>query len=78
MNPVFEDAVGSPLIVVTTERVLAGEAWHVDVVSDQHDVAHVEAGVQTSSSVGHYQSLHPQQEEHTHWICHLETENMRT
>lgn len=60
-----------PVVVVSTQRVLTSEARHVDVVLNEHDVAHAEASIKTPCSVCHNQSLHAQQEEDPHWIRHL-------
>lgn len=61
-----------PVIVVPTQRVLPGKAWHVDVISNEHHVTHVEAGIEPPRCICHNQSLHTQQEEHSNRVRHLE------
>ena len=63
---------GEPVVVGATQRVAPHQARQVDVVLDQHDVAHLEAAVETAGRVGDQQRPHAQQEEHTHGVGHLE------
>ena len=62
----------APVVVGATQWVVPHQARQVDVVLDQHDVAHAEAAVEAPGRVGHHQRPHAQQGEHTHGVRHLE------
>ena len=61
-----------PVFVGATQRVVPHQARQVDLVLDQHDVAHLVAAVEAPGRVGQYQRLHAEQREHTHGVRHLE------
>lgn len=64
--------VAVPVIIVTTQRVLPSKAWQVDVIFNDHDVAHIEAAIQSPCCISHNQSFYAQQEENSNWVRHLE------
>lgn len=58
----FTDAF-LPLIVGSPQRILPSQAEHADVIPNEHDVPHLEVGIEAPSSIGDNQDLHPQEEE---------------
>lgn len=52
-----------PLIVWSTQWILPSQAEHADVISNEHDVPHLEVGIQSPSSICDNQDLHPQEKE---------------
>lgn len=52
-----------PLIVGSPQGILPSQAEQADVISDEHDVPHLEVGIEAPSSIGDNQDLHPQEEE---------------
>ena len=61
-----------PFFIGATQRVVSHQARQVDVVLDQHDVAHLVAAVEAPGRVGQYQRFHAEQGEHTHGVGYLE------
>ena len=55
-------------VVLATQGVIGEE---VDVVSDDHDIAHFEVGVHTTGSIRHEESLHAHSLEYTHGESNL-------
>lgn len=62
-----------PVIVGSSQRVVSSKSGHVDVVLDDHDVAHFEVLVQASSCVRHDHSFDAHQLEDTHGQRNLES-----
>lgn len=61
----------SPFLIASTQGILASKSRHIDMVSDKHDVTHFKFRFEPSSSIGHNQSLNPEKEKHSYWICDL-------
>lgn len=55
--------VSLPLIVWSTQWILPSQAKGADVISNEHDVPHLEVGIQAPSRVCDNQDLHPQEKE---------------
>lgn len=53
-----------PLIIWSTQGILPSQAKQADVIPYEHDVPHLEVGIQSSSSICDNQDLHSQEKEH--------------
>ena len=67
----------SPLVVESSQGVVAGEAWHVEVVLEDHDVAHSVVLVEAPGRVGQDDRLHPQELEDAHGQGDLRRHNTK-
>ena len=61
----------TPFVIRTSQRVVASEAGHVDVVFDDHHVSHLVVLVQTAGCIGQDDRLHAQELEDPHGQCDL-------
>jgi len=68
----FPQTVCPPVLVVSNERVEPRKSCKVDVVCHDHHISHAVFTVQSASSIGDYQGLHPNYFHHTYWHCYLE------
>ncbi len=63
----------TPLIVGSRQRIVAGEARHVEVVFDDHDVSHFKVLIEATGCVSQHHRLHTEQLEDAYGQCDLET-----
>lgn len=61
-----------PLIVWSAQGILPSQAKQADVISYEHDVPHLEVGIQSSSSICDNQDLHPKEKEDPDGKCDLQ------
>lgn len=64
-----------PLIIGSSQRIVASEARHVEVVFNDHDVSHFEVLIKASGCVGQHHRLHAEQLEDAYGQCNLGTQH---
>lgn len=64
-----------PLIIGSSQRIVASEARHVEVVFNDHDVSHFEVLIKASGCVGQHHRLHAEQLEDAYGQRNLGTQH---
>lgn len=64
-----------PLIIGSSQRIVASEARHVEVVFNDHDVSHFEVLIEASGCVGQHHRLHAEQLEDAYGQRNLGTQH---
>lgn len=64
-----------PFVIGSNQRVVSSKSRNVEMIFDDHDVAHLIVLVQTASGVGENHGLHTQQLEEPHRHRNLKQKN---